>query len=377
MRNLWGEEYISVAKLREKAQRTVHKLKQKGGDPQPVEPFSGSIARSLGGKEWNCNFEEWIHDEGRLERGRRYVRNGCVCDLKVNCGKIDALVLGKKLYKVRLEMAPLSEKAIKSLREFFAASLEVSMALMQGIYTDEVMLLASAADPGIIPSLKEVRMFCDCPDSAPICKHMAAALYGLGRRIDADPGILFEMRQIDPMKLSPFRLRIPSISISSTLSRQHLTEIFGIDLDMEDPDPPQEEPALPALPAASAKKPEQSARGGQAVQKPKDRQSQKERGSCGEDGKAAAGGVAASLLRTAPKEEPQVLFEFMKPAGAGIRALRELAGLSREEFAARINSTPKTITRWESEEHPGLRYESKEKLRVFQEKLLRRLARKK
>ncbi|MDR3357733.1 MAG: hypothetical protein LBN96_02515 [Desulfovibrio sp.] len=44
-------------------------------------------------------------------------------------------------------------------------------------------------------------MFCNCPDAARLCKHIAAALYGVGARLDSDPLLFFKLRGVDPGEL--------------------------------------------------------------------------------------------------------------------------------------------------------------------------------
>ncbi len=52
-------------------------------------------------------------------------------------------------------------------------------------------------DGGIFPSPKEIHFNCNCLDYADMCKHCAAALYGVGVRLDKDPLLFFKLRGID------------------------------------------------------------------------------------------------------------------------------------------------------------------------------------
>jgi uncharacterized Zn finger protein len=54
---------------------------------------------------------------------------------------------------------------------------------------------------GLFPSPKEIHMDCSCPDWATMCKHVAATLYGVGAKLDADPLLFFTLRGIDPTGL--------------------------------------------------------------------------------------------------------------------------------------------------------------------------------
>ena len=42
---------------------------------------------------------------------------------------------------------------------------------------------------------------CSCPDWAAMCKHVAAALYGVGARLDGEPVLFFRLRQVDETEL--------------------------------------------------------------------------------------------------------------------------------------------------------------------------------
>lgn len=50
---------------------------------------------------------------------------------------------------------------------------------------------------GLFPEPREISFNCSCPDWALMCKHVAAALYGVGARLDENPLLFFELRGID------------------------------------------------------------------------------------------------------------------------------------------------------------------------------------
>ena len=51
------------------------------------------------------------------------------------------------------------------------------------------------------PSPDEIKLACSCPDWADMCKHIAAALYGVGARLDEQPQLLFVLRGVDESEL--------------------------------------------------------------------------------------------------------------------------------------------------------------------------------
>ena len=50
---------------------------------------------------------------------------------------------------------------------------------------------------GLFPAPGEIKLSCSCPDSADMCKHVAATLYGVGARLDEAPRLLFVLRGVD------------------------------------------------------------------------------------------------------------------------------------------------------------------------------------
>src|SRR2546429_8411268 len=95
-------EYVPVADRRAKAAREIAKRAKKGQPVSPVRIEGRTIASTFWGKAWCGNLEAYSDFENRLPRGRTYVRNGSVLDLKVAPGKVTALVMGSSLYKIEI-----------------------------------------------------------------------------------------------------------------------------------------------------------------------------------------------------------------------------------------------------------------------------------
>ena len=96
-----------MAKRRAQAAREVAKRIKKGQAVSPVVIEGRAIASTFWGKAWCTNLESYSDFENRLPRGRTYVRNGSVVDLKIEKGRIKALVSGSELYKVQIDIAAL------------------------------------------------------------------------------------------------------------------------------------------------------------------------------------------------------------------------------------------------------------------------------
>ena len=103
--------YVSVAKRREKAAQAAKKMAKGGRALAPVQLTGRTIAQTFWGKSWCANIEAYSDYENRLPRGRSYVRNGSVIDLRLDAGKVSALVQGSSLYKIEIGIAALPQKA--------------------------------------------------------------------------------------------------------------------------------------------------------------------------------------------------------------------------------------------------------------------------
>ena len=93
--------YVPAAARRQTAERTVAKMRKKGQTPSPVTASRGAIAKSFWGKAWCRNLERYSDYSNRLPRGRTYLRNGSVIDLKIVPGEVSAQVVGSSLRALR------------------------------------------------------------------------------------------------------------------------------------------------------------------------------------------------------------------------------------------------------------------------------------
>ncbi len=98
----WGwRPYVSVAERRRKAMREMEKRRKKGQTVSPVVVEGRTIAKTFWGKSWCENLERYSDFANRLPRGRTYVRNGSVVDLRIDAGEIRAWVSGSDCMRSR------------------------------------------------------------------------------------------------------------------------------------------------------------------------------------------------------------------------------------------------------------------------------------
>ena len=192
----WGgwPRYVPVAERKEKARKQAEKLRKKGDSRAPVVIAGRTIAATFWGKAWCQNLEQYGDYENRIPRGRAYVRNGSVLDLKIGTARVDALVSGTHLYSVAIEIRPLKSQVWNGTKRACTGRIGSLLELLQGKLSREVMEVVTHPQTGLFPEPAEISFRCSCPDWANPCKHIAAVYYLLGERFDEDPFLLFELR---------------------------------------------------------------------------------------------------------------------------------------------------------------------------------------
>jgi uncharacterized Zn finger protein len=155
----------------------------------------GDFVKNWWAGRWLTAMEQ-LMDRGRLQRGRRYARQGQVLSLEEGRGRITARVQGSRRtpYRITIDLQPLHdtdwEKVIEALAErpLFAAQ------LLAGEMPLEIEEAFTAVNVSLFPGRLELEQDCNCPDWVAVCKHLAAVHYILAERFDEDPFLLFRLR---------------------------------------------------------------------------------------------------------------------------------------------------------------------------------------
>ncbi len=189
--------YVPVEKRREKAAKKVKKLAKNGKAITPIEIQGRTIAHTFWGKSWCTHMESFCDHDNRLPRGRTYVRNGSVCHLEINKGEVKAMVSGSYLYNVTIAIKSLTDEKWQAIKKICTGKISSLLDLLSGKLTTGVMDVVCDKNKGLFPLSNEFNLSCDCPDWATMCKHVAAVLYGVGARLDADPAQLFKLRGVN------------------------------------------------------------------------------------------------------------------------------------------------------------------------------------
>ncbi len=336
--NYW-KPYVPVAARRAQARKEMEKLRKKGKSVYPVEIEDRAIAKSFWGKGWCSHLESFSDYANRLPRGRTYVRNGSVCHLDIQPNQIEAMVSGSSLYQVSITITPLSEARWKEIKAACAGQIGSMLELLQGKFSKEVMAIVANRETGLFPTPDEIQLRCSCPDWAYMCKHVAAALYGVGNRLDLHPELLFVLRNVDAEELIAADMAVSAMvsgAHADEIETEKLGAIFDIELDADT-----------AAPVAS--KISEDASG---IEEKKRRPATKSKATTPVEKKPSRGRVGRpkkTLPRT-PRKHTVLPEHHPAPeiTSAWIKQLRNTLGLTVPLFAYRIGVTISTIKRWEN-----------------------------
>lgn len=322
--------YVPVAKRREKAGREMKKLLKKGVAIEPVEIQGRKIARTFWGEAWCDHLEQFSDYDNRLPRGQTYVRNGSVCHLAIEPGKVEAIVSGTELYNVSINIAPLSSAKWKNIRKQCTGQIGSMLELLQGKLSSKIMAIVTEPAKGLFPRHRDIKLHCDCPDWADMCKHVAAVLYGVGARLDEKPELLFKLRKVDHEELISAEL---DMQVATTgqgkrrrLADQDIASLFNIDIDIEDATPPLKKKKTQPRKTTVRQK----------TNKPVNK-------------KTTARSVKTRTVKaTAVRTKAVSVDKAFSPTGAAVARMRKQSGMSRPQFADLIGVSPQTVTKWES-----------------------------
>jgi uncharacterized Zn finger protein len=264
--------YVPAAARGQTVKRAVARMRKQGQSLSPVTASRGAIAKSFWGKAWCRNLERYSDYSNRLPRGRTYLRNGSVIDLRISPGVVSAQVMGSSLYLITVRIAEVAGAHWQAIARDCARSIDTLVELLQGQLSTSVMERITRHETGLFPSPREISFSCSCPDSAAMCKHIAATLYGIGARLDAEPELLFGLRKVDAKELiaRAGETGVPVQKLPGAgriLDSSKLADVFGIDFGSADPKPLREPAARKRRPPAPGGRKSANRVGKQAVRR--------------------------------------------------------------------------------------------------------------
>ena len=161
----------------------------------------------------------------RLPRGKTYFVHGRVefrgVDSESHC--LEAFVHGSAYapYVVNLGLKPFTQQECSRLLDRLCSDSLLLAQLLDGELPSEVAQICNELGIELFPnySSRDLTMLCTCPDSAHLCKHIAAFIYFLADVIDADPFVLFKIRGLDLVHA----LKAKGVSLEESIKEKPLT----------------------------------------------------------------------------------------------------------------------------------------------------------
>lgn len=217
----------NVADMERLASRRLRELQESGATLRPVLKTSRALASHFWGKAWMRHLA-YCESEGLcLAPGRSLLRHGCVLDLQLAPGEINALVSAESLFDVHLTLPPMEEARMEGLRQACCGCIDSLVSLLEGRTDASVLERLCEPEMGLLPLPGDWRMSCTCPDWSEPCPHEAAAIYAAGTLIDEDPSLLFLLRMVETSSL----VSAPELSPDGNYDVAALGAMFDIDLE--------------------------------------------------------------------------------------------------------------------------------------------------
>jgi len=158
-----------------------------------------------------------------------------VLDLMIGPGRVEAFVAGSELYRVTIAITPLGKTRWRRVVGRCTGRIGSLVGLLRGELSADVLAVLTDAREGLFPEPRELALDCSCPDSAEVCKHVAAVLYGIAVRLDTRPELFFELRQVDQAELiGSATAGVAARSrpaAGKRIAAERLSAVFGIELE--------------------------------------------------------------------------------------------------------------------------------------------------
>jgi len=173
-------------------------------ESKPI-PTEGGIATSkargkMADAWWSQRLVDLLDSYGlgtRMQRGRRYARQGQLVDFDVQPGHLVAQVQGSRRtpYVVTAAAPALSDVQWDEIEAAMRSRVGFAARLLSGEVPAELEAVFADAGVALLPAKwSDMRASCSCPDWENPCKHLAATLYVFADRLEADPWLLLAWR---------------------------------------------------------------------------------------------------------------------------------------------------------------------------------------
>jgi uncharacterized Zn finger protein len=165
------------------------------GGPVKAVSTRGEIGSTWWAQQWVAAMMRL--GDARLDRGRRYARNGSVLDLTIQHGIAFSRVQGHydTPYQSSIELKRFTREEWDKALDALAGQAIYAAKLLSGEMPSDIEAVFQSVGLSLFPrSRKDISFECSCPDWGDPCKHAAAVYYLIADQLDVDPFILFHLR---------------------------------------------------------------------------------------------------------------------------------------------------------------------------------------
>ncbi|GAB5491294.1 MAG: hypothetical protein Phog2KO_15090 [Phototrophicaceae bacterium] len=194
MSDWWDDDYYEDDYTLSDYERPNDSLVIQG--PIRAESRRGDIGQEWWGKQWVQTLENMGLD-GRLQRGKRYARNGSVLLLEISQGMVYAEVQGSQArpYRSSISLKYLTDAQWQQAFDALSQQTIYAAKLLAGEMPSDIEAIFQAGGLSLFPQKRrDIDFTCSCPDWGDPCKHVAAVYYLIAEQLDTDPFILFHLR---------------------------------------------------------------------------------------------------------------------------------------------------------------------------------------
>ena len=155
------------------------------------------------GNKW-MNALKGVYFANRIPRGKTYANSNRVYDINFEENYVSAKVKGKfnDYYDTSVLFRTFDENENNKILNIINSSESILSSLLNHELPTELYEKLTEENIRVFPnSAKDIAPFCNCPDYAPLCKHVAALMYVITHEVDKDPFNIFKLQGCDLLEL--------------------------------------------------------------------------------------------------------------------------------------------------------------------------------
>jgi uncharacterized Zn finger protein len=183
--------------------------------PRQVAARRPKLFRAWFSRLWASRLEK-NSEGGRFVRGRRYFQEKRISALRWQGQKVTARVKGSRPrpYRVEVECRTDGLTFEDILMQRLSKSPQMVQEILRGELPEALEHQLRSEQISLVPGLKDLACYCNCPDGANLCKHSVAVILEMLRQLEDEPLRLLEFQGVSMdawmrrLQLSPLQKRL-------------------------------------------------------------------------------------------------------------------------------------------------------------------------